>query len=425
MRYILVLSALLLALVACDDDSGDGEPPGSQSPSISAAASPAPPAVGTFDDANDFRSFGALLNNALRTGDLDFFLDNAVFEDFTCPVPEAGGFPAPPESCRDAGAGAIVPAINVGVEQSEGYLADEAQYRELIREFLEDFVPGSLDVFGEATPRVYAYGVIRPEFGGPAAGEDEVAAVATGIYPPIRGGDAQRQVRLFEATFVGNTWRITSVVLTPLLEHLDPTSPDAVAGGFDSYKFWSRWDAVTATKPLLEAVADVDAALRSQDLGFFVSSAVVSSIVCPQEPPAFDECLPGDGGPAQVRRQCKFGSDCGGFQKDSYLRLLRDELSAVDESAPPDEFGEAGWRVYAYGDAQPERSISGGAIATALVKPADGPSFRQVMFVALEPAGKSWVIPYITIGTIEVNGLPVGLAPDADYYPAQYWHRRQ
>jgi hypothetical protein len=183
----------------------------------------------------------------------------------------------------------------------------------------------------------------------------------------------------------------------------------------------------TERSTLESAVAEIDAALRAGDIDFFVQRAAVTTITCPQELPAFDECLPGDSGPVEVRRQCKFGSDCGLFQEASYRQRLQEQLASADLSQPTDAYGEPGWRVYAYmepqgTDPRTGQQVPSGAIATAIVEATDGQVFRQVMFIAVEEKDGSWFIPAITIGAVDVNGVPAGLAPDDSYYPARYWH---
>ncbi|MDO8615371.1 MAG: hypothetical protein Q7T33_06490 [Dehalococcoidia bacterium] len=226
--------------------------------------------------------------------------------------------------------------------------------------------------------------------------------------------------------------RYTIILLLPLLALL---ASACEGGGEEAQPTVTPSPAVTAPTPspaptaerstLESAVAEIDAALQTGDIDFFVQRAEVTEATCPQTELSLDECLPGDSGPVEVRRQCKFASDCGGFQEASYRQRLQEQLASADLSQPADAYGEPGWRVYAYADPQPGRNIPGGAIATAIVEATDGQVFRQVMFIAVGEKDGSWFIPHIMTGTIDVNGVPAGLAPDDSYYPAQYWRRWQ
>ncbi len=248
MRNAIVLLAPLLALVAiaaaCADDEGGQA--ATQSPQVDAPTPTASPPTGggqgfgSFEDEHDFRAFGSQLDAALKGGDVQFFLDNATFQDFTCRTTESG-FPVPPQSCAGQPEGAVVASIGIGVENSEGYAADTAQYEGLIREFLEDFLPAASDAYGGSEPQLYAYGISRAQPGAGAQDTETVHAITTGIYAGSRE-EQRRRILRFDVTYDGGQWRITGVLEGIAPYHLDPKGDQAVAEGFDGYDFWQRWD---------------------------------------------------------------------------------------------------------------------------------------------------------------------------------------
>ena len=248
--------ALLLVAVACDDAT---KPPflPEASPSPAAQATPtAPPdqtpaatstplgRIGAYDDPNDFLSFGQQLADALEERDVQFFLDNAKFEDVSCDVT---GIPGPPESCAGQPPTTTVPAILVGVLQSEGYYEDAAGYEQFISEFLTTFDAGSSDSYGSAEPRLHAYGTFDPAF---APGEAEtIQAIATRIVPgPVpRFPPPGRSILVFQARFAGQRWSITGLLIGgdpfSLAQFLDPTGPAAMdAAPEPLFQFWERWE---------------------------------------------------------------------------------------------------------------------------------------------------------------------------------------
>lgn len=275
---LLLLAAASLALAACDEDGpsaprGTATPEGTPVPGRTATndGSENPDAgIGSYDDPNDFRSFGQRLANAIESQDAQFFLDSVTFADLSC----INEFTAPPacsslldprcdkdgpgfdpdfqstaslEDCYPPGA--AVEGIVVGVWQSEGFGLDAAAYEEFIREFLTTFDSAASDDYGGSQPRLYAYAMYRPEFQRPDAAE-AVDAIATRIissspepgFPP-----PGRSVLSFEARFDGEQWRITAMRIggdpVTVAQHLDPSSPQAEAdGAVPLFQFWGPWE---------------------------------------------------------------------------------------------------------------------------------------------------------------------------------------
>ncbi len=269
------IAALVLA-AACDGGASELPfLPETVTPSASPAQAPSPTAttptaIGSYDDPNDFRSFAVELSQAIEAADVQFFLNNVTFEELRCDVE----FPAPPESCAAfvnpkcekndpaydpqfaAAAGLScyqpgpVPGITVGVWQSEGFGLDApAGYEEFIREFLTNVAAGSADAYGDAEPRLYAYGSFRSHIREevPPGTVETVHAIASRIAGPmpvtpiVPGIPLERGVVLFGVTFDGQRWSITHLHAGPVA-FLDPTGSGAETAGIEGVlQFWQRW----------------------------------------------------------------------------------------------------------------------------------------------------------------------------------------
>jgi hypothetical protein len=231
------LPATLLALALVSIGCGDGGAP-SASPTAQTTATGVP-AIGSYTDQFDFRSFATQLDKALRTADVQFFLDHVSFEDLIC----ANDFTAPP-SCAGQAPGSTVPGIIVGVFQSEGFGLDAAGYRQFIREFLTNVATEASDAYGDAKPRLYAYAIFRPEFQRPSTAPETIEAIAIRIAgprpvePQVPGPPLERGAVLFSASFDGQRWTITHLATGPASDLIDPTDPNAVR----LFEFWQRWE---------------------------------------------------------------------------------------------------------------------------------------------------------------------------------------
>jgi len=243
--------ALVLALAACDEEATKVLfLPETETPAATPAVSPEPTraqpaAFGQFDNTNNFRAFGQAAAAAIEEADLQFFLDNVAFEDVECGF---GGFPGSPPSCEGQSTGTVMAGILLGVLQSEGSHLDPAGYGEFLREFLTSFEVGATDAYGDAKPRLYAYGIFRPEFQSPDAVET-IQAIATRIVPgpPPRFPPPGRSVLVFHIAFNGERWIIARLsigggYLDPITvaAFLNPAGQDAV----HLFHFWTPWEGV-------------------------------------------------------------------------------------------------------------------------------------------------------------------------------------
>ena len=232
------------AVAATSTPRGETSPSASASPSLSSTVPPAEtvaPAIGSYTDRFDFRSFGAQLDDALRAADVQFFLDTVSFEELTC---TEGGFPDAPAACAGQPLGSTVPGIPVDVFTSEGFGLDAASYERFMEEFLNNIDSGASDAYGDGKPRLYAYAVFNAEFQQPSAAQETVEAIAIRIAGPrpvqsqIPGSPLQRQAVLFSSSFDGQRWAITHLATGPTSYFIDPTDPNAK----NLFQFWQRWE---------------------------------------------------------------------------------------------------------------------------------------------------------------------------------------
>ena len=225
------LLALALLVVACGGSKGSGS--SSDEPT---------PVIGVWDDPQDFRSFVVRLEDALESGNVQFFLSNTRFEKIAC---FGGAFPDPPSSCVGVPQDHKVPSILIGVLESEGSYLDAVQFEDFMLEFMENVDADASDDFGGAEPQVYAIGILRPRYQ-VAADMESVQAIVTRIAGPqpetplVPGPEGERGVLVFSASHDGRRWGITGVTVMPS-EYLDASGPEAakVKGLF---QFWQRWD---------------------------------------------------------------------------------------------------------------------------------------------------------------------------------------
>ncbi|HXG36342.1 MAG TPA: hypothetical protein VNL15_05175 [Dehalococcoidia bacterium] len=189
-------------------------------------------------DRNGFRAFAERLDVALRQQDLEFFLDNVAFHGIRCKEPFA-----PPASCKGLPGDAIVRGIEVGIWQSEGGAIDPEQYEKFISEFLFNLAPGLSDEYGTASPRIYAFGVLREQFRRLPQGVETVEAIIIRIagprpYDPIvPGPENQRQALSIGLTFDSARWTIAYLAVGQPDFFLDPQSPNLR----QIFQSWQRW----------------------------------------------------------------------------------------------------------------------------------------------------------------------------------------
>ena len=269
MRALAVLcGAALFALAVAACNGGASELPFlveiSPTPTETVTAASSPVATIPPADMESFRAFAVQLDEAIVATDVQFFVDNVMFEDVSC---EVRGIPGPPESCdafldprclKEAPAydpefaktcpiyqtGATAQGILGCLIQSEcGYL-DPAGYEQSIREFLTNFDAGASDAYGDGEPRLYAYAIFRPEFQIASTALEEVQAIATSI---VSGAGTGRGVRVFSVGFDGQDWSIIRLTVggdpITVAQFLEPTGPTAVEAGVDDFfQFWERWE---------------------------------------------------------------------------------------------------------------------------------------------------------------------------------------
>ena len=203
--------------------------------------------IGSYDDPNDFASFAARIDAAIRTVDVQFFLDNTRFEDFPC---DRAGFPARPKTCGQAFNSAVIPAAHIMRFNSDDYGADRAEYEQLIQTFLSSSATSS-DGYGDGHPHLYSYGIRTARFGGPSPGGDIVEALATAISDQFPGGTSpyspHRWLVDFQTAYDGQRWLIDGITYgadpANLALHLDATGAGReVETGGPVWQFWQRWE---------------------------------------------------------------------------------------------------------------------------------------------------------------------------------------
>jgi hypothetical protein len=183
------------------------------------------------------------LDAAIDSGDTQFFLDNTRMNEVECDAE----FPAPPASCTGQPASSTVPAVVVGVFQSEGFALDEAAYEEFIREYLTAYDQNAPDdLYGGPEPRLYAYGDFASEFTEvpPEGSVETVHAIATRIAPssPELVPGPGRTALYIGVNLIEGNWQITHMHAGSA-GYVSPFSPEASdVGADDLFEFWLRWE---------------------------------------------------------------------------------------------------------------------------------------------------------------------------------------
>jgi DNA-binding CsgD family transcriptional regulator len=172
--------------------------------------------IGTYEDRNGFHLFGEELAQALDARDVGFFVKNG------------------PQG-----------RISIGILDSAGSGVLTADYQDFVRQYLTSVAEEESDPFGDASPRLYAYSVIKADLGGgtPNGTIETVNAIVTSRAPGPPGDipPAGRTILIIDASFDGQRWSITRLTIAG--GDYDPsmvsTFLEASGGTFD---FWRRWE---------------------------------------------------------------------------------------------------------------------------------------------------------------------------------------
>ena len=240
--HFLALGALTLALVlllaACGDDDDDGGPatgtPATGTPTAgtpaataavtgtpaatravtgtpvaspratgTAAATPATTAVpGEATGWEGFQQFAAKVETALAAKDVDFFMERAVFSDYTCTGPEEF------TPCEQAGQVLHVVAF-VPILPSESTLLETDALRDNIQRFVDGARPDLSDDYGDGALKLYSISR-RSEGGG------EFWALITKIATPEQS--PQRELMILRFRFQEGRWEYVSILQGIVLE---------------------------------------------------------------------------------------------------------------------------------------------------------------------------------------------------------------
>jgi DNA-binding CsgD family transcriptional regulator len=172
--------------------------------------------IGTYEDRNGFHPFAQKLAQALEARDVGFFVNNG------------------PQG-----------RISIGILDSAGSGILTADYQDFMRQYLTSVAEEESDPFGDASPRLYAYSVIKPDVGGgtPGGTIETVNAIATSRAPGPPGDipPAGRTILIIDASFDGRRWSITRLTIAG--GDYDPSmvSTFLEAGG-GTFDFWRRWE---------------------------------------------------------------------------------------------------------------------------------------------------------------------------------------
>jgi len=218
-----------------------------EQPIVTSMPISAPPPYVPLELTPGLREFAQRLDQALRTQDIQFFLDNVKFVPTRCDVPF--GWPAgcvdpipvaEGEKPRGVFVGdRLVDMVLVTVWQSEGFGMDRVEFEPFIRQFVLSSEPTARDQYGDGLPKLYAVSRVRDEYR--ETGQD-FDLIATSIAGPRLGfsylgsEEGQRSMLSFGVEFDGSRWWIGHLTQGPFL---DGDSADAR----QMLESWQRWPA--------------------------------------------------------------------------------------------------------------------------------------------------------------------------------------
>ena len=185
-------------------------------------------------DAFGLTAFAGELDQALQSGDQQFFIDNVSYRDVFCG--DAQGPPGYPRGCAGLPTGATAQGLPTSVLQSEGTYYDPAQYGELVQA-----------VFKNGSPRLFAIATrgepLDTDF--ERADEFERRAVAIVADGPSDGGEVLYQGALvvaFSIGYDGASWHVSHLTLDStgaLLDYEDPAPNNEWVQTY--FGTWTRW----------------------------------------------------------------------------------------------------------------------------------------------------------------------------------------
>jgi len=240
-HWLGIAGALLtLAFVgaACSDGGGEETATSTRSPEATVPAASTPDAEGTVTgdvgDMEGFRAFAPQIEQAIVTGDAQFFLDRAVLEELTC----VGDEPVGPCSGRPAG---TVSGIPGGVWQGDvGGIFTPEEYEQALQRYFDGALADQSDDYGPGALALFA--LARGE----RDGEEVFYAITTSIvdaYPSTGApvgppGTLLREAHAFRFRFESGRWLFTGETATAA----EPAAADWLSGQCaDCYADWERW----------------------------------------------------------------------------------------------------------------------------------------------------------------------------------------
>ncbi len=252
MRFAILLAPLLALLAACDGGE-EPQPTPRPSPSVSRpsptpedTATPTPTVEATAivqaeaDGLEGFRAFAAQIEEAVASGDVEFFPGRAVTRPYTCTGQEEFVL-----ACVGQTPGAIVETFRVGYLGSEGVFTTLADYSARLDDFFGTARPDVSDEFGDGTPFLHSVAVsLPPHYLGESPPEDGAPeiyqAILTGIVDPTGQEGPHRQARISNWLFIDGSWRLTSDAVAASSRW----TADYLSGDCDDcYDRWERWEA--------------------------------------------------------------------------------------------------------------------------------------------------------------------------------------
>jgi hypothetical protein len=180
-----------------------GTPVASPAVTGTPVASPAATAVpGEATGWEGFQQFAAKVETALATKDVDFFMERAVFSDYTCPGPEEF------TPCEQQGQVLHVIA-SIPVLPSEATLLETDALRDNVQRFLDGARPDLSDDYGDGALKLYSISR-RSEGGG------EYWALITKISTPEQS--PQRELVILRFRYLSGRWEYAAILQGILLE---------------------------------------------------------------------------------------------------------------------------------------------------------------------------------------------------------------